>query len=64
MNCKQEVTCPSCQHKHYVEMELTNFFFKRNQELEEAFREVLIHCLKHIPLYVDTDIAKARASKP
>ncbi len=66
MSYKQEITCPSCQHKHFVDMDMVNVYFQRSKQLEDAFRDIMIQCLKHIPLTKNADqqIAALREHKP
>ena len=60
MSDSQEVTCPACAHKHFIEMELANIFHQRNAELEDAFRSIMIQCLKHVPLKSKAELKKAK----
>lgn len=50
MSYRQEVECPQCKHKHFVQMELADLYHKRNQSLEEAFRELFAICVKQVPI--------------
>jgi hypothetical protein len=55
MSIQQQVECPECKHRHYVQMPVHDLLFERNLKLEQAFRDLMKICISHIPLSIDKE---------